>query len=232
MSNLLSPLLFSSPFPSSSPVQLRTRSSLLEGLQAELSTRSQCMLGVPPLSSLQVSEGLRGVSEGSGGFIENFKVNVWIFFEAERTLVGPVNHQFCWISAIVAGSMFVMIHLPWLLDPWLCHCAFWHILTICSSCYMMIFMLYEVILFTVYCCCQFVESHQGSQSFIRYPWGTQKNWRSGDSKTQGVVILLFVTDRLSFCDIFVFYLYKKWADIWLLIFSGQNAYVSEKDVDR
>lgn len=57
-------------------VKLRTRSSLLESLQAELSTRSQCMMGDPSLSALPSSEGARGVSEGSGGFIENFKVNV------------------------------------------------------------------------------------------------------------------------------------------------------------
>lgn len=56
--------------------KLRTRSSLLESLQAELSTRSQCMMGDPSLSALPSSEGVRGASEGSGGFIENFKVNV------------------------------------------------------------------------------------------------------------------------------------------------------------
>uniref|UniRef100_UPI003AAD952F rap1 GTPase-activating protein 2 isoform X1 n=1 Tax=Centroberyx gerrardi TaxID=166262 RepID=UPI003AAD952F len=56
-----------------SRLELRTRSSLLEGLQAELSTRSQCMMGDPSLSALPSSEGVRGVSEGSGGFIENFK---------------------------------------------------------------------------------------------------------------------------------------------------------------
>lgn len=57
-------------------VKLRTRSSLLESLQAELSTRSQCMLVDPSLAALPSSEGARGASEGSGGFIENFKVNV------------------------------------------------------------------------------------------------------------------------------------------------------------
>uniref|UniRef100_A0A8C4DI92 Rap-GAP domain-containing protein n=1 Tax=Dicentrarchus labrax TaxID=13489 RepID=A0A8C4DI92_DICLA len=59
-----------------SRLELRTRSSLLESLQTELSTRSQCMMGEPSLSVLPSSEGVRGASEGSGGFIENFKVNV------------------------------------------------------------------------------------------------------------------------------------------------------------
>uniref|UniRef100_A0A4W5QMC4 Si:ch1073-90m23.1 n=1 Tax=Hucho hucho TaxID=62062 RepID=A0A4W5QMC4_9TELE len=57
-----------------SRLELRTRSSLLEGLQAELSTRSQCMIGDSPVSALSTSEGMRSVTEGSGGFIENFKV--------------------------------------------------------------------------------------------------------------------------------------------------------------
>lgn len=65
--------LLSCPF---SLTKLRTRSSLLESLQAELSTRSQCMMGDPSLSALPSSEGGRGTSEGSGGFIENFKVHV------------------------------------------------------------------------------------------------------------------------------------------------------------
>ncbi|KAK6326730.1 hypothetical protein J4Q44_G00023750 [Coregonus suidteri] len=56
-----------------SRLELRTRSSLLEGLQAELSTRSQCMMGDSPVSALSTSEGMKGVTEGSGGFIENFK---------------------------------------------------------------------------------------------------------------------------------------------------------------
>lgn len=34
------------------------------------------MVGDPSLSALPSSEGARGTSEGSGGFIENFKVNV------------------------------------------------------------------------------------------------------------------------------------------------------------
>ncbi|CAN9513708.1 unnamed protein product [Ophioblennius macclurei] len=54
-----------------SRLELRTRSSLLESLQTELFTRSQCMMGDP--SQHSSSEGVRGASEGSGGFIENFK---------------------------------------------------------------------------------------------------------------------------------------------------------------
>uniref|UniRef100_A0A3B4H4X0 Si:ch1073-90m23.1 n=1 Tax=Pundamilia nyererei TaxID=303518 RepID=A0A3B4H4X0_9CICH len=61
-----------------SRLELRTRSSLLENLQAELFTRSQCMMGDQSLIAVPTSEGLRGPSEGSGGFIENFKVNVCI----------------------------------------------------------------------------------------------------------------------------------------------------------
>ncbi|KAG7271557.1 hypothetical protein CRUP_027831 [Coryphaenoides rupestris] len=56
-----------------SRLELRTRSSLLEGLQKELSARSQCMLGDPSSTAVPSCEGLRGASEGSGGFIENFK---------------------------------------------------------------------------------------------------------------------------------------------------------------
>uniref|UniRef100_A0A672FU88 Rap1 GTPase-activating protein 2-like n=1 Tax=Salarias fasciatus TaxID=181472 RepID=A0A672FU88_SALFA len=62
-----------------SRLELRTRSSLLESLQTELFTRSQCMMGDPSLHSS--SDGVRGASEGSGGFIENFKVNVKHIFE-------------------------------------------------------------------------------------------------------------------------------------------------------
>lgn len=56
--------------------QLRTRSSLLENLQAELSTRSRCMMGDPSMSTPASAESGRGTSEGSGGFIENFKVSL------------------------------------------------------------------------------------------------------------------------------------------------------------
>lgn len=57
-------------------MKLRTRSSLLESLQAELLSRSQCMMGDPSLAAVPTSDSGRGASEGSGGFIENFKVNV------------------------------------------------------------------------------------------------------------------------------------------------------------
>lgn len=57
------------------PSQLRTRSSLLEALRCELSSRSQCMLGEPSQSSIPLTEGGRSAPEGGGGFIENFKVN-------------------------------------------------------------------------------------------------------------------------------------------------------------
>ncbi|XP_019948567.2 rap1 GTPase-activating protein 2 [Paralichthys olivaceus] len=70
-------------------LELRTRSSLLESLQAELSTRSQCMVGDPSLSSLPCSEGVRGVSEGSGGFIENFKRAIRVRSHSFDTLGVP-----------------------------------------------------------------------------------------------------------------------------------------------
>ncbi|KAG7475414.1 rap1 GTPase-activating protein 2-like [Solea senegalensis] len=56
-----------------SKLEHRTRSSLLESLQAELTSRSQCMMGDPSPSALPGPEGARGAFEGSGGFIENFK---------------------------------------------------------------------------------------------------------------------------------------------------------------
>ncbi|XP_044064907.1 rap1 GTPase-activating protein 1 isoform X3 [Siniperca chuatsi] len=72
-----------------SRLELRTRSSLLESLQAELSTRSQCMMGDPLLSALPSSEGVRGVSEGSGGFIENFKRAIRVRSHSFETLGVP-----------------------------------------------------------------------------------------------------------------------------------------------
>ncbi|XP_010883253.2 rap1 GTPase-activating protein 2 isoform X1 [Esox lucius] len=72
-----------------SRLELRTRSSLLEGLQAELSSRSQCMMGDPPVSALFSSEGVRGVTEGSGGFIENFKRAIRVRSYSFDTLGGP-----------------------------------------------------------------------------------------------------------------------------------------------
>nr|XP_020466565.1 rap1 GTPase-activating protein 2-like [Monopterus albus] len=72
-----------------SRLELRTRSSLLESLQTELSTRSQCMIGDPSLSALPTSEGARGVSEGSGGFIENFKRAIRVRSHSFETLGVP-----------------------------------------------------------------------------------------------------------------------------------------------
>ncbi|KAG7237591.1 hypothetical protein INR49_032037 [Caranx melampygus] len=72
-----------------SKLELRTRSSLLESLQAELSTRSQCMMGDPSLSALPSSEGVRGTSEGSGGFIENFKRAIRVRSHSFETLGVP-----------------------------------------------------------------------------------------------------------------------------------------------
>uniref|UniRef100_A0A8C5CLJ2 Si:ch1073-90m23.1 n=1 Tax=Gadus morhua TaxID=8049 RepID=A0A8C5CLJ2_GADMO len=74
-----------------SRLELRTRSSLLEGLQNELSARSQCMLGDPSSMTLPSCDGLRGVSEGSGGFIENFKVNPK--FLSVLKIGGIVSHR-------------------------------------------------------------------------------------------------------------------------------------------
>ncbi|XP_076826857.1 rap1 GTPase-activating protein 2 [Brachyhypopomus gauderio] len=56
-----------------SRLELRTRSSLLEALRSELSTRSQCMLGEPTQAVPPPGEGTRTASEVGGGFIENFK---------------------------------------------------------------------------------------------------------------------------------------------------------------
>ncbi|XP_059922146.1 rap1 GTPase-activating protein 1 isoform X2 [Gadus macrocephalus] len=72
-----------------SRLELRTRSSLLEGLQNELSARSQCMLGDPSSMTLPSCDGLRGVSEGSGGFIENFKRAIRVRSHSFDTLSVP-----------------------------------------------------------------------------------------------------------------------------------------------
>ncbi|XP_036930850.1 rap1 GTPase-activating protein 1 [Acanthopagrus latus] len=72
-----------------SRLELRTRSSLLESLQAELSTRSQCMMGDRSLCALPSSEGVRGASEGSGGFIENFKRAIRVRSHSFETLGVP-----------------------------------------------------------------------------------------------------------------------------------------------
>uniref|UniRef100_A0A3B5MQX3 Rap-GAP domain-containing protein n=1 Tax=Xiphophorus couchianus TaxID=32473 RepID=A0A3B5MQX3_9TELE len=58
-----------------SRLELRTRSSLLESLHNELFSRSRCMMGDPSVAAAPPSESTRGPPEGSGGFIENFKVN-------------------------------------------------------------------------------------------------------------------------------------------------------------
>ncbi|KAM7421023.1 hypothetical protein PAMA_015289 [Pampus argenteus] len=72
-----------------SRLELRTRSSLLDSLQAELTTRSQCMMGDPSVSALPSSEGVRGASEGSGGFIENFKRAIRVRSHSFETLGVP-----------------------------------------------------------------------------------------------------------------------------------------------
>ncbi|XP_041649078.1 rap1 GTPase-activating protein 2 [Cheilinus undulatus] len=72
-----------------SRLELRTRSSLLESLQTELSTRSHCMMGDPSLSALPSSEGVRGLTEGSGGFIENFKRAIRVRSHSFETLGVP-----------------------------------------------------------------------------------------------------------------------------------------------
>ncbi|XP_041843820.1 rap1 GTPase-activating protein 2 [Melanotaenia boesemani] len=72
-----------------SRLELRTRSSLLESLQTELFTRSQCMMGDPSLAAVPTSEGVRGASEGSGGFIENFKRAIRVRSHSFETLGVP-----------------------------------------------------------------------------------------------------------------------------------------------
>lgn len=72
-----------------SRLELRTRSSLLENLHTELSTRSQCMMGDPSLSGLPSSESIRAASEGTGGFIENFKRAIRVRSHSFDTLGVP-----------------------------------------------------------------------------------------------------------------------------------------------
>ncbi|XP_047454797.1 rap1 GTPase-activating protein 2 isoform X2 [Mugil cephalus] len=72
-----------------SRLALRTRSSLLENLQSELYNRSQCMMGDPSLAAVPSSEGARGASEGSGGFIENFKRAIRVRSHSFETLGVP-----------------------------------------------------------------------------------------------------------------------------------------------
>ncbi|XP_055066379.2 rap1 GTPase-activating protein 1 [Misgurnus anguillicaudatus] len=72
-----------------SRLELRTRSSLLEALRSELSSRSQCMLGEPTQSSTPLAEGGRGVPEAGGGFIENFKRAIRVRSHSFDTLGVP-----------------------------------------------------------------------------------------------------------------------------------------------
>ncbi|XP_036444690.1 rap1 GTPase-activating protein 1 isoform X1 [Colossoma macropomum] len=75
-----------------SKLELRTRSSLLEALRSELSSRSQCMLrepvhmSVPP--NAPPSEVGRAAPEGGGGFIENFKRAIRVRSHSFDTLGG------------------------------------------------------------------------------------------------------------------------------------------------
>ncbi|XP_031432829.1 rap1 GTPase-activating protein 2 isoform X2 [Clupea harengus] len=72
-----------------SRLEVRTRSSLLEGLHSELTTRSQCMLGEPPPCPLPLGEGGKGAPEGGGGFIENFKRAMRVRSHSFDTLGSP-----------------------------------------------------------------------------------------------------------------------------------------------
>ncbi|KAI2655127.1 Rap1 GTPase-activating protein 2 [Labeo rohita] len=72
-----------------SRLELRTRSSLLEALRSELSSRSQCMLGEPSQPSIPLTEGGRSVPEGGGGFIENFKRAIRVRSHSFDTLGVP-----------------------------------------------------------------------------------------------------------------------------------------------
>ncbi|XP_077072493.1 rap1 GTPase-activating protein 2 [Siphateles boraxobius] len=72
-----------------SRLESRTRSSLLEALRSELSSRSQCMLGEPSLPSVPLTEGGRSVPEGGGGFIENFKRAIRVRSHSFDTLGVP-----------------------------------------------------------------------------------------------------------------------------------------------
>ncbi|KAG9276311.1 rap1 GTPase-activating protein 2-like [Astyanax mexicanus] len=71
-----------------SRLELRTRSSLLEALRSELSSRSQCMVGEPVQTGAPLSEGTRGATEGGGGFIENFKRAIRVRSHSFDTLGG------------------------------------------------------------------------------------------------------------------------------------------------
>ncbi|XP_014896258.1 rap1 GTPase-activating protein 2 [Poecilia latipinna] len=72
-----------------SRLELRTRSSLLESLHNELFSRSRCMMGDPSIAAAPPSESTRGPSEGSGGFIENFKRAIRVRSHSFETLGVP-----------------------------------------------------------------------------------------------------------------------------------------------
>uniref|UniRef100_A0A087Y3T5 Si:ch1073-90m23.1 n=1 Tax=Poecilia formosa TaxID=48698 RepID=A0A087Y3T5_POEFO len=72
-----------------SRLELRTRSSLLESLHNELFSRSRCMMGDPSVAAAPPSESTRGPSEGSGGFIENFKRAIRVRSHSFETLGVP-----------------------------------------------------------------------------------------------------------------------------------------------
>uniref|UniRef100_A0A3Q3XEP5 Rap-GAP domain-containing protein n=1 Tax=Mola mola TaxID=94237 RepID=A0A3Q3XEP5_MOLML len=97
-----------------SRLELRTRSSLLKSLQAELSTRSQYMVGDPSLSALPSSEGARGTSEGSGGFIENFKRAIRVRSHSFETLGVPkkIGGGFCCATLDPGSHVDGTNHLP------------------------------------------------------------------------------------------------------------------------
>ena len=69
------------------------------------------MVGDPSLSAPPSSEGARGTSEGSGGFIENIKVNVELIHPSVLTL--DFSHFFCLKRAIrVRSHSFETIGVP------------------------------------------------------------------------------------------------------------------------
>ncbi|XP_054903682.1 rap1 GTPase-activating protein 2 isoform X2 [Poeciliopsis prolifica] len=72
-----------------SRLELRTRSALLESLHNELLSRSRCMMGDPSVTAAPPSESTRGPSEGSGGFIENFKRAIRVRSHSFETLGVP-----------------------------------------------------------------------------------------------------------------------------------------------
>uniref|UniRef100_A0A8C5D885 Rap1 GTPase-activating protein 2-like n=1 Tax=Gouania willdenowi TaxID=441366 RepID=A0A8C5D885_GOUWI len=84
-------------------LELRTRSSLLDNLKAELTNRSQVMMGDPLQSVVSSSEGVRGVPEGSGGFIENFKVKCLI---PNKDLGSCLTQSYCMFHLLLYACVF------------------------------------------------------------------------------------------------------------------------------